>query len=54
MLTFDFCLFVGKRADTAEAAAVGDDTGEDALLQGFLTSLGGVLLLELGEAVGDP
>ena len=44
---------VGERAGTAEAAAVEGEVGDD-VLQGSLSSRGGVLLLELGEAVGDP
>ena len=44
---------VGERAGTAEAAAVEGEVGDDAL-QDSLSSRGGVLLLELGEAVGDP
>ena len=51
----DVCegFLVGERAGAAEAAAVQDEVGDDAL-QGSLGSRGGVLLHELGEAVGDP
>jgi hypothetical protein len=44
---------VGERAGTAEASAVEGEVGDDAL-QGTLSSRGCVLLLELGEAAGDP
>ena len=49
----DVCegFLVGERAGTAEAAAVEGEVGDDAL-QDSLSSRGGVLLLELGEAVG--
>ena len=51
----DVCegFLVGERAGTAEAAAVEGEVGNDAR-QDSLSSRGGALLLELGEAVGDP